>query len=248
VQHQDGHSHLIASTIPNLISYDPSFAYELALIVREGIKRMYEDGEDIFYYLTVTNQNYPMPPLPDEPEVSDQVLKGMYCFEREPNADVNLFGSGAVMVEVLDAAQELRSQGLRVNIWSVTSYTELARDALAVERRNLLSAGEEAESSFLETLLGSETGVFVAASDYQKSIALGISPWIRNPYTVLGTDGFGLSEARDDLRSHFEVSAHWIVFATLSTLAANNYIPAQKAKDYAASVGLDLAKNDPARD
>ncbi|MDA1073503.1 MAG: pyruvate dehydrogenase (acetyl-transferring), homodimeric type [Proteobacteria bacterium] len=245
VQHQDGHSHLISSTIPNLVSYDPAFAFELALIVRDGIRRMYQEMEDIFYYLTVTNQAYPMPAMPAEPGLEAQVLKGMYRFTGDKDARVNLFGSGAVMVEVLAAAAVLRAEGIGCNVWSVTSYSQLTRDALEVDRLRLLDIDKE-HRPYLETLLEGQQGIFVATSDYQKMVPLSISPWIPGPYCVLGTDGFGLSEAREDLRKYFEVSCEWIVFAALSTLAQNNYIPAQQARNYASLAGLDLTKADPA--
>jgi pyruvate dehydrogenase E1 component len=244
LQHQDGHSHLVANTIPNLISYDPAFAFEIAVIVREGIKRMYELKEDVFYYLTVTNQNYAMPPMPEG--VEEGVLVGMYCFERVENATVNLFGSGAIMTEVIAARELLAEQGVMSNLWSVTSYNELARQALECERRRLLSVGADDEVPLkVESLLKAEEGVFVAASDYMKALPLGISKWIPGPYVVLGTDGFGLSEGRHELRQHFEVSAAWIAFASLSLLAQNNFISHKAATAFAAEQNLDLAKAAP---
>jgi pyruvate dehydrogenase E1 component len=250
VQHQDGHSHLLASTVPNLKSYDPAFAYEIALIVRDGIRRMYQEQEDVFYYLTVTNQNYPQPPMPDG--VAEDLLAGMYCFQRDPGAAINLFGSGAVMAEVLQAATLLRERGYPCNVWSVTSYTELVREALAVERRALLNAASEgaghAEArSLVSRLLADEQGVFVAASDYMKALPMGISRWVPGPYVVLGTDGYGLSEARPELRDHFEVSGPWIAFAALTALARHRGESFDAARELAGSCGLDLNKPDPAR-
>jgi pyruvate dehydrogenase E1 component len=246
VQHQDGHSHLVAATVPNLVSYDPAFAFEIALIVRDGIRRMYVDFEDVFYYLTITNQNYPQPAMPDG--VEDGVLAGMYCFERQEGADINLFGSGAIMTEVLAASELLRELGLRCNVWSVTSYSELARQGLAAERDALLvGAGEDTDAPLVSRLLGSEKGVFVAASDYMKSLPLSISRWIPGPYTVLGTDGFGLSEGRPELRDYFEVAAPWIAYAALATRARHNLGDPSAARDLAAAHGLDLTKVDPAR-
>jgi pyruvate dehydrogenase E1 component len=249
VQHQDGHSHLVASTIPNLKSYDPAFAFEIALIVRDGIRRMYQAQEEVFYYLTVTNQNYLQPPMPDG--VEDGVLAGMYCFQREDGAEINLFGSGAIMTEVLQAAGLLRARGHACNVWSVTSYTELAREGLAAERRALLGAGDEGaggdDRSLVSRLLADERGVFVAASDYMKALPLGISRWVPGPYTVLGTDGYGLSEARPELRDYFEVSAPWIGYAALATRARSRGEPLDDARALAAEHGLDLRKRDPAR-
>ena len=275
VQHQDGHSHLVAATVPNLVSYDPAFAFEIALIVRDGIRRMYVDFEDVFYYLTITNQNYPQPAMPDG--VEDGVLAGMYCFERQEGADINLFGSGAIMTEVLAASELLRELGLRCNVWSVTSYSELARQGLAAERHALLTAPDDAQSPFgaaerssatrshseraasgprsaegtetplVSDLLANERGIFIAASDYMKSLPLSISRWIPGPYTVLGTDGFGLSEGRPELRDYFEVSAPWIAYAALATRARHNLGDPAAARDLAAAHGLDLDKIDPAR-
>lgn len=236
VQHQDGHSHVIAATIPNLVSFDPAFAFELAVIVRDGIRRMYGDQEDVFYYLTLTNQNYPMPVMPEG--ATEGILAGMYAFEREADADVNLLGSGAIMVEVLEAAETLRSLGRRVNVFSVTSYTELARQGIAAERAQMKSAGGAEERPYVAQLLAGEEGVFVAASDYMKSWPLSIERWLPGPLTALGTDGYGLSESREDLRDHFEVSKDWIVYAALSTQAQANRAAADDAFRYAKDVGL----------
>ncbi|MCZ6459679.1 MAG: pyruvate dehydrogenase (acetyl-transferring), homodimeric type [Gammaproteobacteria bacterium] len=244
LQHQDGHSHLVANTIPNLKSYDPAFAFEIALIVCDGIRRMYELNEDVFYYLTLTNQNYLMPPMPEG--VEEGVLAGMYCLEREAGATVNLFGSGAIMTEVIAARELLREQGVSSNLWSVTSYNELAREALACERQQLLNlSGEAVDVPLVQRLLHGEQGVFVAASDYMKALPLTIAKWIPGPFIVLGTDGFGLSEDRHKLRQHFEVSAAWIALAALSALARNNFTAHEVAVTFAHKQGLDLAKAEP---
>ncbi len=244
VQHQDGHSHLMAATIPNLVSYDPAFAFELAVIVTDGIRRMYADQEDVFYYLTLTNQNYAMPPIPEGAE--EGIVRGMYALRRTPDADINLLGSGAIMDETLAAADRLRSLGHRVNVWSVTSYTELARQGMAAERAQLVSAGDSEQRPYVEELLEGEEGIFVAASDYMKALPLSIVRWLPGSCTVLGTDGFGLSESREDLRDHFEVSRDWIAFAALSTLARANLANVQDALSYAKEAGLDLEKAAPA--
>ena len=247
VQHQDGHSHLIASTVPNMKSYDPAFAYELILIVRDGIRRMYGEQEDVFYYLTVTNQNIPMPAMPDDADgrVEAGVLSGMYCFDREAGATVNLFGSGAIMSEVQKARDYLRELGIASNLWSVTSYNELAREGNAAEREQLMSVGDAARKPLVAKILEGEEGVFIAASDYMKALPLSIARWVPGPYEVLGTDGFGLSEDRHVLREFFEVSAEWVAYAALSTLAQNNLGQAQTARTFAAERGLNPDKKDP---
>ena len=244
VQHQDGHSHVVAATVPNLVSYDPAFAFEVAVIVRDGIRRMYQEREDVFYYITLTNQNYAMPPMPDD--AADGIARGMYALRRQPDASVNLLGSGAIMAEVLAAAETLAALGKRVSVWSVTSYTELARQGAAAERAQMLAAGGSDERPYVETLLAGEEGVFVAASDYMKALPLSITRWLPGPCTVLGTDGYGLSESREALRRYFEVSKEWIVFAALSTLAQANRGPVDEALAYAKKAGLDLAKAMPA--
>ena len=246
VQHQDGHSHLVAATVPNLVSYDPAFAFEVAVIVRDGIRRMYQEREDVFYYLTLTNQNYAMPPMPEGAETEEGIVRGMYALRRVESADVNLLGSGAIMTEVLAAADALEGLGKRVNVWSVTSYTELARQGTAAERAQMLAAGGSDERPYVATLLEAEEGVYVAASDYMKALPLSIARWLPAPYTVLGTDGYGLSESRDALRGYFEVSSDWVAFAALSTLAQANKGTVAAALAYAAEAGLDVAKPPPA--
>ncbi|MEM8767729.1 MAG: pyruvate dehydrogenase (acetyl-transferring), homodimeric type, partial [Pseudomonadota bacterium] len=247
VQHQDGHSHLIASTVPNMKSYDPAFAYELILIVRDGIRRMYGEQEDVFYYLTVTNQNIPMPAMPEDQDgqVEAGVLAGMYCFDREEGATVNLFGSGAIMSEVQKAREYLRELGIASNLWSVTSYNELAREGNAAEREQLMSVGDAARKPLVAQLLEGEEGVFVAASDYMKALPLSIARWVPGPFEVLGTDGFGLSEDRHVLREYFEVSAEWVAYTALSTLAQNNLGKAEVARAFAAEHELNTSKRDP---
>ena len=240
VQHQDGHSHLLAATVPNLVSYDPAFAFELAVIVRDGIRRMYQEREDVFYYLTLTNQNYPMPPMPADAPAG--IVRGMYALKHTPGATIHLLGSGAIMAEVLAAAAVLEAQGRQVSVWSVTSYTELARQGAAAERAQLLRAGDEEEQPYVATLLAGEEGVFVAASDYMRALPLTIARWLPGPVAVLGTDGYGLSESRAALRAYFEVSSEWIVFAALSTLAQANRGTVDEAMAYAREAGLDLDK------
>jgi pyruvate dehydrogenase E1 component len=220
LQHEDGHSHVVASTVPNLRSYDPAFAYELAVIIRDGIERMYQNHEEIFYYITIYNENYSMPAMPDG--VEDGIIRGMYRFRQSATTMVNerkahLLGSGSIMTQVLRAAEVLEAMGIPTDIWSVTSYNELARDGIATERANRLRRGEK-QSCYVEQILAGEAGVFVAASDYMKAQPLSIAQWIPGRFAALGTDGFGLSESRPDLRDHFEVSAEHIVYTAIAAL------------------------------
>ncbi|MEQ8515835.1 MAG: pyruvate dehydrogenase (acetyl-transferring), homodimeric type [Chromatocurvus sp.] len=221
LQHQDGHSHVLASTVPNLKSYDPAFGYEIILLIREGIRRMYSEQENIFYYLTLYNQTYPMPALPEDPQVAEGVLRGGYCYRRGCSGEgmtVNLLSSGAIMQEALAAADQLEAQGRQVNVWSITSFVELAREAQAVERARRETADAEGGASWLETLFRDESGIFVAATDYQQALPEMIARWMPGPFVALGTDGFGMSEARDVLRDHFGVSASAIVEAVNAAL------------------------------
>jgi pyruvate dehydrogenase E1 component len=247
LQHEDGHSHVVANTVPNMRSYDPAFGYELAVIIRDGIERMYQNNEEIFYYITVYNENFAMPAMPADSE--DGIIKGMYRFSQSETPVSNgrkahLFGSGSIMGEVRKAAGLLESIGIATDIWSVTSYNELTRDALAVERTNRLR--NENAKCYVEELLENETGIFVAASDYMKVQPLGISQWIPGRYVVLGTDGYGLSESRPDLREHFEVSAEHIAYAALAALENEELISRKSLDEAALQLKIKRDKLDPA--
>lgn len=223
LQHQDGHSLVLASTVPAIKSYDPAFGYELAIIVREGIRRMYEDDEKIFYYLMVYNQNYVMPAITDIGAYEEGVLKGGYLLEKGDSTDnkaevVNLLASGAVMQEALQAKANLKEQGYQVNIFSITSFTELEREAQDCIRWNRLHPMEEQRKPYVEQLFEGQEGIFLAVTDYIKSLANTIGRWVPGPYEVLGTDGFGLSEARDTLRNYFEISHTYIAHGAISLL------------------------------
>jgi len=227
LQHQDGHSHVLTSSVPNLISYDPAFAYEIAVIIREGIYRMYEKQNDVFYYLTLGNENYPMPSMPEG--AKEGILKGMYRFAKsaQKNAKhkVHLLGSGAIMNQVLKAQQTLEEKyDVAADVWSVTSYNELRREALAVERWNLLHPDQKPKAPYVTQCFQNEDGVIVAASDYMKILPDGISKWLPRPLVSLGTDGFGRSESRKALRDFFEVDDRFIVLATLTGLARDKKI------------------------
>jgi pyruvate dehydrogenase E1 component len=221
LQHQDGHSHLLAYPLPNLVTYDPAFAFELAVIIRDGIRRMYEEQESIFYYLTVMNENYPMPPMPEG--AKEGIVKGMYKFKasEKKNAKLKaqLFGSGTILNEVLKA-QEVLADDYKVaaDVWSVTSYKELRRDGLNIDRWNMLNPDKKPKVSYISKMLKNEDGVFVAASDYLKALPDSVSKWFPKPLTSLGTDGFGRSEGRAELRDFFEVDAKHIVLAVLYAL------------------------------
>jgi pyruvate dehydrogenase E1 component len=248
LQHQDGHSHVIANTVPNMRSYDPSFAYELAVIVRDGIERMYQNHEAIFYYITIYNENYPQPEMPADCE--DGIIRGMYRFTEstlavQDGCKVHLLGSGSIMTQVLKAKELLEARNISADIWSVTSYNELARDGIAAERAQRLDTASNARP-YTQTLLENEQGVFVAASDYMKAQPLGIERWIPGRFAALGTDGFGLSESREDLRNHFEVSAEHIAYTAIVALVEDNKLPAEAIAKAAREFGIDTNKPDPA--
>ena len=240
LQHQDGHTHLLTSTVPNLVSYDPAFAYEIALIIRDGISRMYEKQESIFYYLSIGNENYAMPAMPEG--CAQGILKGMYRFSKSAKQSAlkaHLFGSGAIMNQVLEAQKILEDKyNVSTDVWSVTSYNELRREALHAQRENLLN-GKTVKNAYITDLLKDETGAFVAASDYMKVLPDSIRQWMPANYTVLGTDGFGRSESREALRDFFEVDAKHIVWATLVNLVDQKKI----GNDVLAKAQADLHIN-----
>ena len=221
LQHEDGHSHLLASTIPNCRAYDPTYGYELAVIVREGLRRMCEEQEDVFYYLTVMNENYVQPPLPEGTE--DGILRGLYLLREATGGEgprVQLLGSGAILREVLGAAELLESDfGVRADVWSVTSFTELRREGLEIERWNRLHPTAPPRQAYVEARLSPRGGPFVAATDYMRAFADQIRPFVPGGYTVLGTDGFGRSDYRVKLRRFFEVDRHHVAVAALKALA-----------------------------
>ncbi len=227
LQHQDGHSHLLAYPVPNLVTYDPAFAYELAVIIRDGIRRMFEEQENIFYYITVMNENYAMPEMPKGSK--EGIVKGMYKFKasekKTAKLKAQLFGSGTILNEVLKAKQILEDDyKVAADVWSVTSYKELRRDGLDTDRWNMLHPSAEQKVSYISRTLKDESGVFVAASDYVKALPDSIAKWFPRPLISLGTDGFGRSEGRAELRDFFEVDAKHIVLATLYALFRENKI------------------------
>src|SRR4029077_17091579 len=221
LQHQDGNSHLFALAYPNVLPYDPAFAYEIAVIIQDGIKRMYVDQESVFYYLTVMNEQYEMPPMPPGGDVTrDGILKGLYKLRatQAPGAKwrAQLFGSGAILPEVVKAQEILGSQyNVGADVWSVTSYVQLYRDGNAVDRWNMLHPGETPRVPYVTQCLKDAPGVLVAASDYVKALRDAIDGGRPRRLTVLGTDGFGRSESRASLREFFEVDHRYVVVATL---------------------------------
>ncbi|TFH19738.1 MAG: pyruvate dehydrogenase (acetyl-transferring), homodimeric type, partial [Myxococcales bacterium] len=246
LQHQDGHSQHLAQVVPTLRAYDPAFAYEIAAIIQDGLKRMYEDREDTFYYLTVENENILMPAMPEG--VRDGILRGLYRFkaaEKRAANHVVLLGSGAILGEVLKAKDLLAERyGVSADVWSVTSYSELRRDAISVERWNVLHPAEPAREPYVTSCLGTE-GVVVAASDYLKSLPDSVARWCPGAFVSLGTDGFGRSDSREALRAFFEVDARFISLAALSALAREGRIDAVRVAAAARDLGIDPEKVDP---
>jgi pyruvate dehydrogenase E1 component len=251
LQHQDGHSHVLALPVPNLLAYDPAFAYEIAVIIQDGIKRMYVDQESIFYYLTVGNEPLPMPGMPEGKDVKDGILKGLYRFRTSSKKDsklrAQLFGSGAIMYEVLKAQQILEEKyGVAADVWSVTSYKQLYRDGNDCERWNMLHPGETPHVPFVSQALNDAPGVLVAASDYMKVLPESIAQWLPRPLLALGTDGFGRSESRVALRDFFEVDAKHIVLATLTALLREKQIKLDVLQKAVKELGINPEKANPA--
>jgi len=246
LQHQDGHSQLVATTVPNCVAYDPAYAYELAVIVQDGLRRMYQEQESVFYYITVMNENYAHPAMPAGAAAG--ILSGMYLLKTggRGKVRVTLFGSGTILREVLSAAELLETgYGVPADVYSVTSFSELRRSALAVERWNMLHASEPRKQTYIEQILAEREGPFIAATDYMKTVADQIRQWIPGPYTVLGTDGFGRSDSRAELRRFFEVDRHYVVVAALKALSDEGKIDAQTVNKAMQNFGIDPEKSNP---
>jgi pyruvate dehydrogenase E1 component len=249
LQHDDGHTHVIASTVPSLRQYDPAFAYELAAIIRDGIDRMYARGEDVTYYVTIYNENHPQAAKPDG--VDEGILRGLYRFAAAPAVEtgapqVRLVGSGSILQQVL-AAQALLAErfGVAAEVYSAPSFPLLRRDALEADRWNRLHPTEAPRVPYVATVLGPDGGPIVAATDWMKAIGEMVAPWIGAPYTVLGTDGFGRSDTREDLRAHFEVDAAHIAAAAMVALSRTGAIEPAAAAQAIADLGIDPDKADP---
>ncbi len=251
LQHGDGHSHVLSSVVPNCISYDPTFGYELATIFREGLKRMYEKQENIFYYITTMNENYPHPEMPKDKDIEKGILKGMYkfkSFNKNKKTKIQLLGSGAILREVIAAAEILeRDYKIDSNVWSVTSYNELRKDAIEVERFNLLNPDKENKKSYLEECLSNEDGPILASSDYMRLYSDQIRPYLEKSFYSLGTDGYGRSDTRQNLRKFFEVDKEHIVTYSLSVLAKEQLIPSKYAKDAIKKYNIDSEKPIPTK-
>jgi pyruvate dehydrogenase E1 component len=250
LQHDDGHSLVLSSVVPTCKSYDPAFAYEIAVIVQDGIRRMYENNEDHFYYLAVCNENYVQPAAPDTEGLHDGILRGMYLYKGAEGGapNVTLFGSGPILNEAIKAQTLLaESYGVAADVWSVTSYTELRRDALTVDRWNRLHPDQPARKPYVQEALGTIDTPIVAATDYMKIVADQISPWLPGRLTALGTDGFGRSDNREHLRRFFEVDAASIAAAALARLAQWGRYDVTRAKQAIIELGLNPESMDPAR-
>jgi pyruvate dehydrogenase E1 component len=246
LQHQDGHSHLLASTIPNCVAYDPCFAYELAVIMQDGLRRMYAEQESVFYYVTCMNENYAHPPMPKG--VEQGILRGMYLLHIGGRGAVRatLFGSGTILREALAAAELLEGEfGIPADVMSVTSFSELRRDALAAEREAMLKPGDKPRQPWVRECLAGRQGPFIAATDYMKTVADQIRQWVPGRYVALGTDGFGRSDSRAALRGHFEVDRRWIVVAALKALADEGRIDRSTVTLAMKKFGIDPGKPDP---
>jgi pyruvate dehydrogenase E1 component len=223
LQHEDGHSHLIAATIPNVVAYDPAYGYEVAVIVQDGLRRMFAEQEDVYYYITTMNENYPMPAMPEGAQ--EGIVRGMHRVRAGDEPRVRLLGSGTILREVLAGAELLAADwGVDADVWSVTSFTELHRDGIEADRWNRLHPTEPRRTSFVEDSLGDGPGPVVAATDYQRALPEMIRPWVRGRYEVLGTDGFGRSDFRRALRRFFEVDRHHVAVAALHALAQDGEI------------------------
>jgi len=248
LQHLDGHSHVLASVVPTCATYDCAYVYEIAVIVQDGIRRMYQDGEDRFYYITVYNEDYPMPEMPKDS--AEGILRGIYKFKPALGGkpSLQLFGSGPILNETLRAQQILAEKyKVQADVWSVTSYNQLRREALATERWNRLHPSEKEKKPYILQALEGAEGPIVAATDYMKIVPDQLAPWLTGRLVTLGTDGFGRSDNRQHLRRHFEVNAESIAAAALSRLAREGKFDARKAQKALQDLGVDTEKIDPAR-
>ena len=246
LQHQDGHSHVIALTNPSVMAYDPAFAFELAVIVQEGLRRMLEEGENLIYYLTLMNEFYRMPSMPDD--AKDGILKGLYKFRAAENSKAefkaHLLGSGAILNEALKAQEILADDyGIAADVYSITSYKNLYIDAIETERRNMMHPDKAPDKPYVGEVLKKERGVFVAASDYSKVLPASITNWIPGRVVTLGTDGYGRSDTRASLRNFFEVDARHIVYAAIAAMVREGKIDPSIAVEARRKMDIDPEKS-----
>ena len=248
LQHEDGHSHILSSTISNCISYDPTFSYEVAVIIQDGLRRMCAEQEDIFYYITLMNENYEHPAMPEG--AASGIIKGMYLLHEggpSPGPRVQLLGSGTILREVIAAADHLKEYGVTADIWSVPSFTELRREGLETERWNMLHPSEESRQTFVGACLTGRRGPVIASTDYIKAFADQIRPFVPGQYRVLGTDGFGRSDYRRRLRDFFEVDRRWVTLAALTALAQEGAVDRRLLGDAIKRFDINPEKPSPAR-
>jgi len=246
LQHEDGHSHLMSATIPNCISYDPTFSYELAVIIQEGLRRMVQNQEDVYYYITLMNENYSHPAMPEGS--ADGILKGMYSFSKSKakGEKVQLMGSGVILREVIAAAELLEKDwGISADVWSVPSFTELRREGLECDRWNMLNPEKSQKVSYVAASLKNATGPVIASTDYMKSFAEQIQRFVPNKFVALGTDGFGRSDSREALRDFFEVNRYYVVVAALKALSDEGKLPVAKVAEAVKKYSLDANKPNP---
>ena len=243
LQHQDGHSHILSSTIPNCLSYDPAYAYEVAVIVKDGIKKMYVDQENYFYYITTINENYSHPEMPNGSE--EGIIKGMYKLIEEENANVRLIGSGAILREAIKAREILKKYNITAEVWSATSFNLLRKNGMEVERKNHLNPDKDSELSYVEQCFSDKDIPVIAATDYMRSYSEQIRPYIKSPYHTLGTDGYGRSDSRETLRDFFEVDSTNISRSAIYALYKKNHFSKEQIIDFYKDLEVDANKPNP---
>ena len=243
LQHQDGHSHILSSTIPNCLSYDPAFSYEVAVIIKDGIQKMYVDQKNYFYYITTTNENYQHPQMPEGSE--DGIIRGMYKLIEADKPVIRLLGSGSILRESVKARDILQKYKVSAEVWSVTSFNLLRKDGMETERYNQLNPNSKEKKSYVGTCFESNPIPVIASTDYMRSYAEQIRPYIDEDFTVLGTDGFGRSDSREMLREFFEIDANSIVRASAYTLYKNGNLNKDILDKIYKDIGVDSTKINP---
>ena len=243
LQHQDGHSHILSSTIPNCLSYDPAYAYEVAVIVKDGIKKMYVDQENYFYYITTINENYSHPEMPNG--IEEGIIKGMYKLIEEENADLRLIGSGAILREAIKAREILKKYNINAEVWSATSFNLLRKNGMEVERKNHMNPGKDSELSYVEQCFSDKDIPVIAATDYMRSYSEQIRPYIKSTYHTLGTDGYGRSDSRETLRDFFEVDSTNISRSAIYALYKKNHFSKKQIIDFYKDLEIDANKPNP---